>query len=283
MSESANAPSVSGGSSPPSKWDPTQYERFKAERSRPFFDLLALVRARPASDSGTAMRVVDLGCGTGELTTELHARLGVTETVGVDSSETMLAKATEHAKKEVSAGEGLRFEQGRIEAWAPAVPVDLVFSNAALHWVEGHEALFTRLRSALVPGGQLAVQMPANDDHPSHVAAGDVAGEAPFREALGGFVRKAPLLPVEEYAGLLHRLGFGEIDVRMQVYGHLLASRAEVIEWVKGTMLTEYARRMSGEMFARFLERYREVLFERLEDRRPYFYTYKRVLIWGGG
>src|ERR1700733_9652689 len=92
----------------PSRWDPEQYERFKAERSRPFFDLLALVRARPG------MRVVDLGCGTGELTRELHEKLGATETVGIDSSETMLAKGAGFAR------DGLRFERGRIEEWEAA-------------------------------------------------------------------------------------------------------------------------------------------------------------------
>src|ERR1700690_2711917 len=113
----------------PSKWDPAQYERFKAERSRPFFDLLALVRPRPG------MRVVDLGCGTGELTSELHTKLGARETVGIDSSETMLAKASAFAAP------GLRFERGEIEGWQPDAPFDLIFSNAALHWVEGQRAL----------------------------------------------------------------------------------------------------------------------------------------------
>ena len=252
-------------------WDPAQYERFKAERSRPFFDLLALVRPRPA------MRVVDLGCGTGELTGELHTRLGARETLGIDSSEAMLAKAAPVAAQKP----GLRFERGRVEDWAPAAPVDLVFSNAALHWVDGHEELFARLKRALLPGGQIAVQMPANDDHASHVVAAKVAAETPFKEALGGFARKSPLLAPEQYAKLLDRLGFAEIDVRMQVYGHRLGSRGDVIEWVKGTLLTEYAKRLSGEMYGRFLERYREALFACVEDERPFFFTYKRVILWG--
>jgi trans-aconitate 2-methyltransferase len=255
----------------PSRWDPEQYERFKAERSRPFFDLLALVRPRPG------MRVVDLGCGTGELTRDLHAKLGARETVGVDSSETMLAKGALFAR------EGLRFERGRIEEWKPEAPVDLVFSNAALHWVDGHEALFARFKDALAPGGQLAVQMPANDDHPSHLVAAEVAREAPFREALGGFVRRSSNLRLEEYATLLDRLGFGEMNVRMQVYAHRLASREDVVEWVKGTTLTDYAKRMNEEAYAAFLARYREALFEKLEDVRPFFYGFKRMLIWGAG
>lgn len=255
--------------STPSRWDPAQYERFKAERSRPFFDLLALVHPRPA------MRVVNLGCGTGELTSELHAKLGARETVGVDSSETMLAKAAPFAR------DGLRFVRAQIEDWQPDAPVDLVFSNAALHWVEGHHALFARLKEALAPGGQLAVQVPANDNHPSHAVAGEVAREPPFREALGGFVRKSSNLALEEYATLLDRLGFTEMNVRMQVYTHRLASREDVIEWVKGTTLTDYAKRMSAEMYAAFLARYREALFAHVADARPFFYTFKRMFVWG--
>ncbi len=130
------------------------------------------------------MRIVDLGCGTGELTREMHRRLAAGETVGIDSSPAMLAKSAEFA------GDGLRFEQGDITAFAADGAFDLVFSNAAIQWVSDHEPLFARLAAALSPTGQLAVQMPANNDHPSHVTAFAIAGEPPFRDALGGYARE---------------------------------------------------------------------------------------------
>ena len=68
-------------------WNPAQYERFRDERARPFFDLLDLVQPRPE------LRVVDLGCGTGELTRELHEQLSARETIGIDNSPAMLAKS----------------------------------------------------------------------------------------------------------------------------------------------------------------------------------------------
>ena len=250
-------------------WDPAQYERFRDERARPFFDLLALVRPRPG------MRVVDLGCGTGELTARLHRELAAGETLGLDRSEAMLAKARPRAEG------GLRFAAGDIAAFAERAAWDLVFSNAALHWVDDHAALFARLTAALRPEGQLAVQMPANFDHPSHVVAAEVAGEAPFRDALGGRARAGQtVLPPEEYARLLERLGYAEQHVRLQVYGHRLAARDEVVEWVKGTLLTDYQRRLPPELYARFEARYRERLLPALEDTRPYFFTFKRVLLW---
>jgi trans-aconitate 2-methyltransferase len=66
----------------------------------------------------------------------------------------------------------------------------------------------------------------------------------------------------------------------MQVYGHELASSADVVEWVRGTLLTDYESRMPAELYERFVERYRERLLEAIGDRRPYFYAFKRMLLW---
>src|SRR3954452_21827170 len=108
-------------SSPSADWNPEQYARFRNERARPFFDLLDLVQPRPG------MRVVDLGCGTGELTRVPHRRLAARETIGIDSSPAMLDKSAAFA------GEGLRLEQGDIGAFMGEGGYDVIFSNAALH------------------------------------------------------------------------------------------------------------------------------------------------------
>ncbi len=91
-------------------WAPEQYERFRTERKQPFLDLVALIERRPR------MRVVDLGCGTGDLTRELHETLGAEETVGIDDSDTMLLKSGHFE------GEMLRFERGSIEAFVTDKP-----------------------------------------------------------------------------------------------------------------------------------------------------------------
>src|SRR4029453_917319 len=154
-------------------WDPEQYERFAAERSAPFWDLLSLVRPVPGG------RVVDLGCGNGELPAALHRGREAAETLGLDSSPAMLERAA------ALEGGGLRFELGDIAGFDQGA-WDVVFSNAALHWLPDHAGLFGRLVTGLNPGGQLAVQMPANHDHPSPVVAAQVAGTEPFRAALDG-------------------------------------------------------------------------------------------------
>ncbi len=241
-------------------WNPEQYERFKTERALPFRDLLALIEHRPR------MQIVDLGCGTGELTRELHEHFSAAETLGIDSSETMLLRSG-------SGGEVMRFEKGDIEAFVTDRPYDLVFSNAALQWVPDHEKLFAKFASFLTPHGQIAIQMPANDDHPSHATAAEVAREMQFEP------RADYVLPPEQYASIFHRLGFKRQHVRLHVYGHELASAADVVEWNRGALLTDYEERL-GARFPQFLETYTERLMERLSTATPFFYTYKRILLW---
>ena len=253
-------------------WNPDQYERFFAERRQPFDDLLALCTPVPGG------RVVDLGCGTGSLTVELHERMQAAETVGVDSSEAMLARATSEHGDVV----GLTFCAGDIGTWL-GEGLDLVFANASLQWVDDHLNVLARMRTALVEGGQLAFQVPSNFRHPSHLLAREVANEAPFIDALDADVpedRGRYVLSPEIYADLLYELGARQQVVRMQVYGHELSSTSDVVEWVMGTLLTPYRTRLAPDLFAAFVERYRERLLEELGEREPYFYGFRRILCW---
>jgi len=253
-------------------WNPEQYERFRDERRQPFDDLMALCSPVPGG------RIVDLGCGTGDLTAELHAALGAATTVGIDLSESMLERAgTNHAGIE-----GLSFEAGDIAKWL-GQDLDLVFANASLQWTDDHLNLLARMRTALTPDGQLAFQVPANYRHPSHQLARQVANEPKFFEALDGEVpedRGRFVLPPEVYADLLYELGATSQVVRMEVYGHELESTGDVVEWVMGTLLTPYRSRLSPELFDEFVDRYRELLLEELGEREPYFYGFRRILCW---
>jgi trans-aconitate 2-methyltransferase len=249
-------------------WKPELYARFRAERSRPFYDLLAMVRPRPG------MRVVDLGCGTGELTADAHKRLRARSTLGIDSSPAMLEKAGPLA------GDGLTFAQGDIGSFEDreGKGFDLILSNAALHWLPDHPALLARLAGLLAPGGQLAVQVPANQTHASHRLANELAREEPFASALKGYVRHRSVLTPVEYALLLKRLGLAEEEARLQVYVHELSEPADVVAWCRGTLLTEYEKRLPPDLWQRYLDTYRQRIVETIPDERPYLYTYQRIL-----
>src|SRR5687768_13237386 len=136
---------------PGAAWDPATYLRYAGERARPFVDLLASVR------SASPAVVVDLGCGEGALTASLARRWPGAQVTGVDSSEEMLAAAAAHAE----AGR-VTFERGDVREWRPSAPVDVLVSNAVLHWVPEHAELLRRWAGELAPGGELAVQVPGN-------------------------------------------------------------------------------------------------------------------------
>src|SRR6185295_12069120 len=111
-------------------WDPTQYERFRAERSRPFFDLLARIPDKNYKS------IVDLGCGTGDLTANLADHWPEARVLGVDNSEEMLQKA-----QQVAEGDRIQFTPGDISTWRPASPQELIVSNATFQWIPDAAAL----------------------------------------------------------------------------------------------------------------------------------------------
>lgn len=254
----------------PDTWHPIQYARFQREREQPFFDLMALVHAFPD------LRVVDLGCGTGKQTRLLHEHLRARDTLGIDRSPRML-----ESMGAADLPAGLRFTLGTIEAFAARDEYDLVFSNAALHWVDDHERLIPRLAAALSTDGQLAFQVPASHDDPPHVVADELTGIEPFKSALGGWRLPQPVLKPEQYARLLYRTGFQDPKVRLVIYPHVLSAPEEVVEWMKGSLLSEYERHLPVELFATFVEEYRTRLLARLDQAHPFFFPFKRILCWG--
>jgi trans-aconitate 2-methyltransferase len=254
-------------------WSPAQYERFAGERARPFWDLVELIHR------GAIDRAVDLGCGTGSLTVSIAERLGIDRMVGIDNSPKMLEVAATHGRVEV------QFQYGDIARWTSDHDHDLVLANAALQWVPDHRAVLERWISALAPEGQLAVQVPANHDHPSHLASVDVAAREPFASAFGGDPPPDPVaanvLSPEQYTAVLYELGIREPLVRLQVYPHVFDASSDVVEWTRGTSLTRFFRRLPPELHEPFVDAYRDELLDRIGRVSPYLYTFKRILMWG--
>lgn len=258
----------------PVDWDPDQYRRFAGERAQPFHDLLGLL------EPARIERAVDLGCGTGELTALAVDRFGIEACSGVDNSPAMLARAAPLADARV------RFENGDIATWTSAADRDLVLANASMQWIPEHRGVLARWTAALRPGGQLAVQVPANAHMPSHRVAAELANSVAYRDAFGDDgpppdpVAQNVLEP-EEYSAALFGLGYVRQHVRIQIYPHVLASTHDIVEWVRGTTLTRFARRLPADVFERFVWDYERRLVDVLGDSSPQFFPFRRILMWG--
>lgn len=253
----------------PARWDPERYDLFRSQRERPVHDLLALVEPAPGG------RAADLGCGTGRYTPLLHERVDARETVGIDTSPQMLARSKDHES------EAIRFVEGDLAALA-GLPGewDVLFANASLQWIAGHDTLITTLVGRLTPRGQLAFQVPANFDHPSHT----VADEVGLAFGLEPLARHIDALSPGRYAELLWAAGLRDLDVSMRIYGVDMARTDDVIEWVSGTLLTRFESRLDPARFAAFRDEYRRRLLEALGDpggSSPYYYAFPRILCRG--
>jgi trans-aconitate 2-methyltransferase len=128
-------------------------------RLRPAFDLMAQIPPLPPGD------VVDLGCGSGAAGEALRLQFCQDDTarelIGVDHARTMLEAAGKTRAYD-------RLSLSGIEDWVPLRPPALIFTNAVMHWLGDHARLLPRLVKQLAPGGTLAVQVPFQNDAPSH-------------------------------------------------------------------------------------------------------------------
>lgn len=227
-------------------WNPSQYLAFAGPRMQPAIDLLARI---PQETPGT---VIDLGCGPGNITPLLRQRWPDARILGLDNSDTMLARARTAMPDEA-------FEFADITQWNPDTRYDVIFSNAALQWVEGHDTLFPRLLGHVAPGGTLAIQIPRNSDAPSHRLIDDVIESGPWRDLLAPIRDANPTQTPQWYRNLL--VGLAEnLDIWETEYLQVLDGDNPVAEYTKGSQLTRYLGKMDEPWSREFESQYRDLV-----------------------
>jgi trans-aconitate 2-methyltransferase len=225
-------------------WDPQQYLKFSGHRLRPAVDLLIRI-------SEFAVRsVADLGAGAGNVTKLLKERWPDAAVTAVEGSAEMVAAG-------MKAAPDIEWRQEDLASWRPAHAYDLIYSNAALHWLPDHAALFPSLMAKVEPGGILAVQMPRNFTAPSHLLIGETALNGPWRGKLEHLVTPPPVQEPAFYHGVLAGLS-ENLDIWETEYLQVLEGENPVKEWTKGTWLTRYLDALQGGDKAAFEAAYGE-------------------------
>jgi trans-aconitate 2-methyltransferase len=220
-------------------WNPVQYLKFGGARLRPGYELLGRIGDLPAGP------IYELGCGTGDHARAIAARWPDCTVEAIDHSPDMLTKA-----RATSAPANLAWREADIASWSAPQPAALIFSNATLHWLPDHRALFPHLLRQLVPGGVLAVQMPNNFAEPSHTLIRDLALTPRYRAKLGpltepgGSLRADLVQSPEFYYGVMASLAVGGIDLWRTEYWTALSSERPVLEWIKGSILRPALERL---------------------------------------
>ena len=233
-------------------WDPAQYLKYSGERLRPALDLMARTGVE------APRTVVDLGCGAGNVTRILADRWPLARVIGLDSSASML----EQARASTPAGGSIEFREAELAAWAASPEprsIDVMFSNAALHWLDDHATLFPRLLEAVAPGGLLAVQMPSNFQSPAHVELRATAESARWRARVGSLVRADPVAPVAQYFDWVAPLA-ETVDAWTTEYLHVLRAAEggehPVVAWTKGSALTPFMAALAPDEGRAFIADY---------------------------
>lgn len=248
-------------------WDPETYNTFKNERLIPFSDLLKMVKVKKQMD------VIDLGCGTGEITRKLADALPGSHVLGIDTSAEMLKYSEKYTDERV------RFERTSIEdALNFGQQWDLIFSNSALHWVPDHNVLFQQLISCLKPDGQLVVQMPNQNQNIANRLLKDLAEKEPFRAIFHNLNNNSPVLATESYAELLSDHNCKEMTVMEKIYPLVFPDTNAVLDWVSGAALLPYLEKLNEDTKQVFIDEFKRSL-ELKFTNSPVFYPFKRIII----
>jgi len=268
-----------------SDWDPELYNRFSSYRAEPFEAIMARLAPGGAGEQ-IVDRIVDLGCGTGENTVEIARRFTGGTTVGIDSSPAMIDRALKLREGlEPALRERLSFVLGDIREFNArrehSHEYSMIFSNAALQWLTEHREIFTRCFQALVPGGRLVVQMPANDQETAQVTLDAMAHEEPWRARLDGVRSPSSTVAAPEvYTRMLGEIGFDGIDCYYYMFHHPMGSSAEIVEWCRATVLRRYVDLLDVAARDPFVEAFTARLERAYGTRGPLTFNFRRLFIW---
>jgi trans-aconitate 2-methyltransferase len=244
------------------EWDADLYSQFLQERTRPALELIMRVPLAPQAVS----KAIDLGCGPGNSSQIVKKRFAQAAVLGVDNSVEMLEQARrDHPDISFALG-----DIGKFESFESKDGYDLIFSNAALHWVEDHQSLLPQLFEALKPGGCLAIQMPNNHNEETHKAMRTTAllgkSQGLWQADLTAVRQEVPVLSAEQYYEILLPLA-NHIDIWQTRYYHVMDGAQGVAKWLSGTGMRPFLAPLDTNEQGCFLKLYCDEINRTLPPR----------------
>jgi trans-aconitate methyltransferase len=227
------------------RWNPEDYLHHSGEQEKWARELIPKIGLRGDE------RVLDIGCGDGKITAEIARFLNDGTVLGIDSSPEMI----EFAKNAFMNGfKNLAFHCIDVREMLFAREFDVVFSNAALHWVKEHGPVLRRINQALRPGGRAVLQM-AGEGNASAVVEtmSTVTGKEPWLPFFEGFVFPYAFYGPDAYRGMVSEAGLVPRRIELIPREMTQKGRDGLAGWIRTTWLP-YIQRLPMEMRDRFVE-----------------------------
>src|SRR5262245_30114843 len=257
------------------EWDANEYSRQSSLQQAMAGEVLALL------DLQGTERVLDVGCGDGQITAEVAARVPHGSVLGVDPSRDMIAFASSHFGP--PSRPNLRFAEADVRTLPFHDEFDRVVSFNALHWVPEQGAALRSIRAALVNGGQALLRfVPEGRRQCLEGVIEDVRHSARWAGYFTGFQKPYAHFPPEEYGDLASRSGFRVLRMGLEDRAWDFRTREAFVAFGRATFVewTRYLPEGDWPAFiSEVLDRYRTVAADGPQEANTFkFYQLEVVL-----
>jgi trans-aconitate 2-methyltransferase len=186
-------------------------------------------------------RILDLGCGDGALTARMADLTPRGHVVGIDASPGMLREARKNSRP------NLEFLLLDIRRMAFHRAFDVVYSNAALHWIKDHDDLLSRIARSLRPGGVARLSFGGDGNCPTFNRVVQAVMALPkYAVAFKGFEWPWYFPGVKDYEALARSKNFGEVRVWLENADRLFPDARTMTHWVDQPCLVPFVAQLNA-------------------------------------
>lgn len=238
------------------KWDAKDYQKNSSAQQKWARELISKLELKGHES------VLDIGCGDGKITAELVAVLKEGNVLGIDSSKEMieLAKKTFPENK----FKNLKFKVKDARELDYENQFDIVFSNAALHWITNHMMVLKGIERSLKPSGKILLQMGGKGNAKDILdIVHKMMKTRKWKDYFKDFDFHYGFYGTKEYEKWLKEAGLEAARIELIPKDMIHTGKEELKAWIRTTWLpytqripVEYRDEFIDELAGKYIEKY---------------------------